>query len=261
VTQTVTAAGLLPSFSLRGKVAVVTGASSGLGVTLARGLAEAGADVVLAARRADKLAETAELIKQAGTTRTLAVSADIGDAPDCARIVEEALGAFGRLDVLVNNAGTGEVGPAHRQPRGEFERTLDINLSGAYRLSVAAAAAMTGGGSIVNIASVLAYTTAGIPQAAYAASKAGLLGLTRDLAGQWTGRRGIRVNAIAPGFFATEMTEGHDASVEHLVAHRIPAGRLGRPEDLVGAVVYLASDASAYVTGATLAVDGGFLIS
>lgn len=260
MTQTVPIAGVLPSFSLRGKVAVVTGASSGLGVTLARGLAEAGADVVLAARRADKLAETAAMVEQAGT-RALTVSADVGDATDCARIVEEALGEFGRLDALVNNAGTGEVGPAHRQLAGEFERTLDINLSGAYRLAVAAAAAMTEGGSIINIASVLAYTTAGIPQAAYAASKAGLLGLTRDLAGQWTGRRGIRVNAIAPGFFSTDMTEGHDASMDHLVAHRIPAGRLGRPEDLVGAVVYLASDASAYVTGTTLAVDGGFLIS
>lgn len=260
MTQTVPAAGVLPSFSLKGKVAVVTGASSGLGVTLARGLAEAGADVVLAARRADKLAQTAQLIEQAGG-RALAVSADIADATDCARVVDEALGAFGRLDALVNNAGTGEVGPAHRQPPGEFERTVDINLSGAYRLAVAAAGAMTGGGSIINIASVLAYTTAGIPQTAYAASKAGLVGLTRDLANQWTGRRNIRVNAIAPGFFATDMTEGHDASIDHLVEHRIPAGRLGRPEDLLGALVYLASDASAYVTGTTLVVDGGFLIS
>jgi NAD(P)-dependent dehydrogenase (short-subunit alcohol dehydrogenase family) len=252
--------GILPSFSLQDRVAVVSGASSGLGVTLAQGLAEAGADVVLAARRGDRLAETARLVEQAGS-RALAVRADVGQAADCTRVIEEALGAFGRLDVLVNNAGTGQIGPAHRQEPGEFERTLDVNLTGAYRLAVAAAAAMTAGGSIINISSVLAYTTAGIPQAAYAASKAGLLGLTRDLAQQWTGRRGIRVNAVAPGFFATDLTEGHQEAMERQVADRIPAGRLGRPGDLVGAVVYLASDASAYVTGVTLPVDGGFLIS
>jgi NAD(P)-dependent dehydrogenase (short-subunit alcohol dehydrogenase family) len=252
--------GVLQSFGLEGRVAVVSGASAGLGVTIARGLAEAGADVVLAARRADRLAETAALVEKSGR-RALAVQADIGSAEDCARVVGTAVAELGRLDVLVNNAATGEVGPAHRQPPEEFGRTLDINLTGAYRLSLAAAHAMPAGGSIINIASVLAYTTAGIPQAAYAASKAGLLGLTRDLAQQWTGRRGIRVNAIAPGFFATEMTDGHDASLDHLVSHRIPAGRLGKAEDLLGAIVFLAGDASAYVTGTTLTVDGGFLVS
>jgi len=258
--HTLPSVGILPSFSLQGRVAVVSGASSGLGVTLAQGLAEAGADVVLAARRGDRLAETARLVEQTGT-RALAVRADVSQAGDCTRVIEEALAAFGRLDVLVNNAGTGKIGPAHRQQPGEFERTLEVNLTGAYRLALAAAAAMTAGGSIINISSVLAYTTAGIPQAAYAASKAGLLGLTRDLAQQWTGRRGIRVNAVAPGFFATDLTEGHDEAVERHIADRIPAGRVGQPADLVGAVIYLASDASAYVTGVTLPVDGGFLIS
>lgn len=260
MTHTLPEVGVLRSFRLDGRVAVVSGASAGLGVTLARGLAEAGADVVLAARRADRLAETAAIVEETGR-RALVVPADIGSAQDCDRIVDAAMDAFGRLDVLVNNAATGSVGPAHRQPPDEFSRTLDVNLTAAYRLSLAAARAMTDGGSIINIASVLAYTTAGIPQASYAASKAGLLGLTRDLAQQWTGRRGIRVNAVAPGFFATEMTDGHDASLEHLVSHRIPAGRLGRPDDLLGAVVYLASDASRYVTGSTLTVDGGFLVS
>lgn len=260
MTVTMPVVEMLPQFRLAGRVAVISGASSGLGVTLARGLAEAGADVVLAARRGDLLAETAALVERAGV-RAVPVQADIASAADCARVVDAAVAAFGRLDVLVNNAGTGTVGPAHRQAPGEFERTLDINLTGAYRLSTAAAAAMTEGGSIVNIASVLAYTTAGIPQAAYAASKAGLLGLTRDLAQQWTGRRGIRVNAVAPGFFATDMTDGHDGDLEHLVAHRIPAGRLGRPEDLIGTVVFLASDASSYISGATIPVDGGFLVS
>jgi NAD(P)-dependent dehydrogenase (short-subunit alcohol dehydrogenase family) len=260
MSHTLPAVGVLESFSLGGKVAVVTGASSGLGVTIARILAEAGADVVLAARRAERLAETATIVEAAGG-RALSVPADIGLEADCVRVVEESVTRFGRLDILVNNAGTGEVGPAHRQPPAEFGSTLDTNLSGAYRMAVAAAAAMTNGGSVVNISSVLAFTTAGIPQAAYAASKAGLLGLTRDLAAQWTGRRGIRVNAIAPGFFVTDMTEGYDEHMERRVEQRIPAGRLGRPEDLGGAVVYLASDASRYVTGTTLTVDGGFLIS
>ncbi|WP_181784152.1 SDR family NAD(P)-dependent oxidoreductase [Pseudonocardia pini] len=260
MTYTLPAAGILQRFGLTGRVAIVSGASAGLGVTIARGLAEAGADVVLAARRADRLAETAAAVEATGR-RSLVVPTDIGSVDDCRRVVEASIGEFGRLDVLVNNAGTGEVGPAHKQPSGEFDRTLDINLAGAYRLSVAAAAAMTDGGSIINISSVLAFTTAGIPQAAYAASKAGLLGLTRDLAHQWTGRRGIRVNAVAPGFFATDMTEGYDAHMERRVADRIPAGRLGSADDLLGAIVYLASDASRYVTGSTLTVDGGFMIS
>jgi NAD(P)-dependent dehydrogenase (short-subunit alcohol dehydrogenase family) len=260
MTHTLPAVGILERFRLDDRVVVVSGASAGLGVTLARGLAEAGADVVLAARRADGLADTAALVEATGR-RALVVQADVGHGEDCARVVESAVAEFGRLDVLVNNAGTGEVGPAHRQPAGEFERTVDVNLTGAYRLSLAAAGAMGRGGSIINISSVLAYSTAGIPQAAYAASKAGLLGLTRDLAMQWTARRGIRVNAVAPGFFATDMTDGHDSSLDHIVSHRIPTRRLGVAEDLLGAVVYLASDASSYVTGTTLTVDGGFLIS
>ncbi|WP_433503144.1 SDR family NAD(P)-dependent oxidoreductase [Pseudonocardia halophobica] len=251
---------LPPSFDLTDRVAVVSGASAGLGVTIAQGLAAAGADIVLCARRTERLKSTARLVEETGR-RALVVPADVADPQACRAVVEAAADRFGRLDVLVNNAGTGEVGPAHRQPPEEFGQTLAVNLTAAYHLSVAAAEAMTGGGSIINIASVLAFTSGGIPQSAYTASKAGLLGLTRDLAHQWTGRRGIRVNAVAPGFFATDMTEGHDAHLERTVAERIPAGRLGRPEDLLGAIVYLASDASAYVTGSTLTVDGGFLVS
>lgn len=250
----------LASFDLEGRVAVVTGASSGLGVTLARGLAAAGASVAVTGRRTDRLADTARLLTAEGG-QALAVPGDVGDPDDCARVVQQTTAGFGRLDILVNNAGAGTVGPAHRLPLDEFGQTVDVNLTGAYRMSMAAADAMTEGGSIINISSVLAFTTAGIPQAAYAASKAGLLGLTRDLAQQWTGRRGIRVNALAPGFFETEMTDGHDEHLDRHVESRIPAGRLGRPEDLVGAVVFLAGDASRYVTGATLPVDGGFLIS
>lgn len=141
------------------------------------------------------------------------------------------------------------------------ERTdFVINVAGTHWMSLAAAEAMTGGGAIVNVSSVLALSTAGSPQAAYAASKAGILALTRDLAQEWTGRRGIRVNAIVPGFFATEMTQAHTGHLDALVA-RIPAGRLGDADDLSGALVYLASDASRYVTGQTLVVDGGFVIT
>jgi NAD(P)-dependent dehydrogenase (short-subunit alcohol dehydrogenase family) len=127
-------------------------------------------------------------------------------------------------------------------------------------MSLAAADAMSGGGTIINVSSVLALTTAGSPQAAYAASKAAILALTRDLAQEWTGRRGIRVNAIVPGFFATELTAGHSDHLDGLI-ERIPAGRLGDPDDLAGAVLFLASDASAYVTGQMIVVDGGFVIT
>ncbi|MGD0067501.1 MAG: SDR family oxidoreductase [Streptosporangiaceae bacterium] len=137
---------------------------------------------------------------------------------------------------------------------------MDVNVNGTHWMSLAAADVMSTGGSIINISSVLALSTAGSPQAAYAASKAGILALTRDLAQEWTGRRGIRVNAIVPGFFATELTAGHRGDMDALVG-RIPAGRLGEPEDLSGAVLFLASDASAYVTGQMIVVDGGFVIT
>jgi NAD(P)-dependent dehydrogenase (short-subunit alcohol dehydrogenase family) len=250
----------LARFSLAGRVAIVTGTSSGLGITLAGALAEAGADVVLAARRADRMKEARSLVEAAGR-RALVVPTDISVEPECRRLVDATVEEFGRLDILVNNAGIGAVGPAHRQSAADFQAILNVNLSGTHWLSVAAAGAMSEGGSIINISSVLAMVTAGMPQAAYAASKAGILGLTRDLAQEWTGRKGIRVNAIAPGFFATEMTDGYDEHLERRVEQRIPAGRLGRPDDLSGAVIYLAGDASQYVTGQTLVVDGGFLIT
>jgi NAD(P)-dependent dehydrogenase (short-subunit alcohol dehydrogenase family) len=247
-------------FSLAGRVAIVTGTSSGLGVALAGALAEAGADVVLASRRVDRMAKARKLVEAAGR-RALVVGTDIADRAQCLGLVDSAVAEFGRLDVLVNNAGIGSVGAAQRRPPEEFGAILDVNLCGTHWLSVAAAEAMTHGGAIVNISSVLAMTTAGMPQAAYATSKAGLLGLTRDLAQEWTGRKRIRVNAIAPGFFATEMTEGYAEHLQRRVEQRIPAGRLGEPDDLAGALIYLASDASRYVTGQTLVVDGGFLIS
>ncbi|MFT7840659.1 SDR family oxidoreductase [Saccharothrix sp. BKS2] len=247
--------GILDRFRLDGQVAIVTGASSGLGVAFAKGLAEAGADVVLAARRADRLQDTAALVEGAGR-RALVVPADVARPEDC-REVARAAAAFGRVSVLVNNAGVASAVPASRETPEQFRGVVEVNLNGAYWMAQAAAAVMTGGGSIVNVSSVLGLVSGGLPQAAYSASKAGLLGLTRDLAAQWTGRKGIRVNAIAPGYFASEMTDDYPEG--YLDAHlaRLPLGRIGDPEELAAAVVFLASPAGGYTTGATFVVDGG----
>lgn len=243
-----------------GKVAVVTGASSGLGVYFARAFAEAGADVVLAARRVAKLEQAADLVTAAGRA-ALSVATDVADPAAATGMVEAAMERFGRVDVLVNNAGIGTAHPATRETPEQFREVIDINLNGAYWAAQACGRVMQPGSSIVNISSVLGLTTAGLPQAAYAASKAGLIGLTRDLAQQWGSRKGIRVNAIAPGFFASEMTEQYHPGYLDSVAHRIVLGRMGDPEDLAASVLWLASDAGGYVTGQTIAVDGGFTIN
>jgi NAD(P)-dependent dehydrogenase (short-subunit alcohol dehydrogenase family) len=247
-------------FRLDGRVAVVTGASSGLGVAFAKGLAEAGADVVLGARRADRLAETAMLVEAAGR-RALAVATDVADPESCTALVEAAMAEFGRVDILVNNAGIGTAVPATRETPEQFRSVIDVNLNGCYWMAQACGRVMQPGSSIINISSVLGLTTAGLPQAAYAASKAGLIGLTRDLAQQWTGRKGIRVNAIAPGFFASEMTESYPPGYLESQAPRIPVGRKGDPVELAASVVFLASDAAGYITGQTLPVDGGMTIT
>jgi len=173
--------------------------------------------------------------------------------------VQEALAAFGRVDVLVNNAGIGTAVPAVRETPEQFREVIEINLNGSYWMAQAFARAATAGGSIVNIGSVLGSTTAGLPQAAYSASKAAIIGLTRDLAQQWTGRRGIRVNAIAPGFFPSEMSDQYLPGYLERMMERVPAGRPGDPEECAAAVVFLASDAASYITGALLPVDGGLL--
>ncbi|MQA85905.1 MAG: SDR family oxidoreductase [Streptosporangiales bacterium] len=252
-------ASVFDRFRLDGRAAIVTGASSGLGVAFARGLAEAGADVAIGARRADRLEETRRLVEKAGQ-RCIAVSTDVADPESCGRLVDAAMEEFGRVDVLVNNAGIGTAVPATRETPEEFRSVIDINLSGAYWMAQACGRVMRPGSSIVNIGSVLGSTSAGLPQAAYASSKAGLIGLTRDLAQQWTGRKGIRVNLIAPGFFATEMTDQYpEGYLDQQFAARVLAGRPGDPEELVSALLFLASDAGSYVTGVVLPVDGGAL--
>jgi len=247
-------------FRLDGKVAVVTGASSGLGVAFAQGLAEAGADLALGARREDRLKDTAALVEAAGR-RVLCVATDVDDPASCDNLVALAMEEFGRVDVLVNNAGVGTAVPATRETPEQFRKVIDVNLNGCYWMAQACGRVMEPGSSIINISSVLGLTTAGLPQAAYASSKAGLIGMTRDLAQQWTGRKGIRVNAIAPGFFESEMTDQYPPGYLESQGPRIPVGRKGDPAELAAAVVFLASPASSYVTGATLVVDGGVVIA
>jgi NAD(P)-dependent dehydrogenase (short-subunit alcohol dehydrogenase family) len=247
-------------FRLDGRVAVVTGASSGLGVAFAKGLAEAGADVVLGARRVERLEETRALVEAAGR-RAVTVATDVSDPAQCQALVDAAMAELGRVDVLVNNAGVGTAVPATRETPEQFRQVVEVNLNGCYWMAQACGRVMQPGSSIVNISSVLGITTAALPQAAYSASKAGLLGLTRDLAQQWTGRKGIRVNAIAPGFFESEMTDQYPPGYLDAQLPRIPVGRKGDPQELAAAVVYLASAAGGYLTGQTLVVDGGLTIT
>jgi NAD(P)-dependent dehydrogenase (short-subunit alcohol dehydrogenase family) len=249
---------LLDRFRLDDKVAVVTGASSGLGVAFAEGLAEAGADLVICARRLERLEETKARVEKRGR-RCLAVRADVTSVEDCNRVVEEAMSTFEHVDVLVNNAGLGTAVPATRETPEEWLRVIDINLNGAYWMAQACGRVMQPGSSIVNIGSVLGLTSGALPQAAYSASKAAIVGLTRDLAQQWTGRKGIRVNALAPGFFPSEMTAEYPEGYLDKMLWRIPAGRHGDPVELACAAVFLASDAASYITGIVLPVEGGML--
>jgi NAD(P)-dependent dehydrogenase (short-subunit alcohol dehydrogenase family) len=216
--------------------------------------------VALGARRADRLEETRAMVEALGR-RAIPVATDVASPEDCRALVRATVEQLGRVDILVNNAGVGTAVPALRETPEQFRGVIDVNLNGAYWMAQAAAEAMQPGSSIINVASVLGITTAGLPQAAYASSKAGLIGLTRDLAQQWTGRRGIRVNAIAPGFFESEMTEQYRPGYIESQMGRILAGRTGDPRELAATVVFLAGPGAGYITGQTLPVDGGLTIT
>ena len=242
---------------LDGRVVIITGASSGLGVQLARAIGGVGGIPVLAARRAERLDALTQEIANADP-----VVCDVTDEADRERLIDGVIERHGRLDGLVNNAGTGATGPALRMSPKTFANVLELNLTAPFALSCLAAQRMRDGGgrSIVNIASLMGLRSIGeIPDAAYVASKAGIIGLTRELASQW-GRYGIRVNAVAPGFFASEMTaelgEDPEQFPEFLLS-RTPLGRGGRAGELDDAVIFLLGPGSGFVTGTVLSVDGG----
>jgi NAD(P)-dependent dehydrogenase (short-subunit alcohol dehydrogenase family) len=249
-------------FSLGDRMAIITGAGTGIGAAIAVALAEAGADVVVAGRREAPLKATAESVRVIGR-RALVATTDVTDPDACTALVQAAMSAAGRVDVLVNNAGAGSGYPATREPPEHFRAILDVNLNACYWMAQACGRVMQPGSSIINVSSIMALTSDGLPHAAYSASKAGLIGLTRDLAHQWSSRKGIRVNALAPGWFLdTELSEGHpEGHIERMIKHRIPLGRTGDLQELAAAAVFLASDAGSYVTGITLPVDGGALIT
>ena len=249
-------------FDLRGKVAIVTGASSGLGEGFARTLVDAGATVVAAARRLDRLEVLAKELDGAGPGRVVPVACDVTSDDDRRRLVETAAGLTGHLDILVNNAGMPGPPYAEQETPEGFAGLLDLNLASGFHLASLVASTVAEGTSvsIVNISSVIGLvSTAPIGGASYAASKAGILGLTRELAGQW-GRRGIRVNAIVPGWFDTEMTDGlfDNEKSAGWVRRNTMLGRGGEPGEVDGALLFLASPASSYVTGHALVVDGGW---
>ena len=253
--------GVLDDFNLDGKVALVTGAARGLGQGMALGLAEAGADI--AALDIVSVDETGDLV-QNESRRFHAMNVDLleTDARLAAGIIEECVSELGRLDILINNAGIIRRAPALEFGEQDWEAVIKINLGAAFYLSQAAARYFVEterGGKIVNTASVLSYE-GGIIVPSYSASKAGIANLTRALANEWA-PLGINVNAIAPSYFTTELTSAlrEDAERSEALLVRLPAGRFGEPEDLKGAVVFLASDAADYVHGTVLPVDGGWL--
>lgn len=249
-------------FDLTEKVAIVTGGSRGIGKEMAEGLAEAGASLMLCARRENWLNETVNEFREKGFT-VEGVTADVSKAEDVQKVVDETVSKFGKVDILVNNAGISWGAMPEDMPLDQWQKVLDVNLTGCFLMAQACGREMLKqkSGSIINITSISGLTSSanGPFYAGYVASKAGLIGLNRELAATW-GRKGIRVNAIAPGFFHSRLADAVIDLYEKSIQKNNPIPRVGNENELKGVAVFLASDASSYVTGQTIAVDGGMTI-
>ena len=249
----------IPAPALTGRVALVTGASSGLGARFASVLAEAGATVVACARRVERLEALAD-----SQPRIVPLACDVVDDGDRVRLVETALSIDGRIDVCVNNAGIGSGGPERQSTLETFRAVMEVNVEAVFALTQAVGAHMVerGAGSVINVSSMFGLVAATpVADAPYVASKSAVNGLTRELANQWA-PHGVRVNAIAPGWFATEMNSEllEDERALRWLERQCPMGRPGREDELDGILLFLASDASSYCTGQVIAVDGGWTI-
>jgi NAD(P)-dependent dehydrogenase (short-subunit alcohol dehydrogenase family) len=251
-------------FRLDGRTALVTGGGRGLGEYMARALSDAGANVVLCSRKLEACAEVAAKITEGGG-RALPLACDVGEESDVERVIAAAVERFGAIDILVNNSGATWGAPAEDMPLDRFDQVMRVNVRGVFMMSQGVGRRMIArgeGGTIINIASVAAYTggrPGSLQTVGYSTSKGAVVAMTTELAGSWANHR-IRVNAIAPGWFPTKMSRGVlEKAGERLLAG-IPLGRFGEPADIQGAVLYLASPASAFVTGQTLIVDGGQIL-
>lgn len=249
-------------FDLTGKTAIVTGGSRGIGVEMAEGLAEAGANLMLCARREEWLNETVEEFRGRGF-QVEGLTCDVANEADVQAVVDRTIEKFGAVDILVNNAGISWGAMPEEMPLAQWQKVIDVNLTGCFLFAQIAGREMLKrtSGSIINIASIAGLTSSanGPFYAGYVASKAGLIGLTRELAASW-GRKGIRVNAVAPGFFHSRLADKVIDIYERVIQETNVIPRIGEAGELKGATVFLASDASSYITGQTIVVDGGMTV-
>ena len=248
-------------FALKGKVAVVTGGSVGLGAQMATALAEAGADVVVAARKIERCVALCEKLEQETEVRAVPVACDVSKAEDCQRLVDVTVGELGKLDILINNAGISWIADALDFPMDKWQRVMNLNVNGTFQLSVMCARVMKerGGGKIINMCSIGAFGgdfPENVNSVVYTTSKGAVLTMTKDLAVKWA-RFGITVNAICPGWFPTGLNDQHLKAMADKLIPRNPLGRYGGDEDLKGLAVFLASAASDYMTGQYVVIDGG----